>query len=166
MGVGKSTTAHLLVERLGWPLRDSDVDIARLFGVTGADIARRHGVEELHRVEAAVLLGALASETPAVITAASSVIDDPRCREAMGRCADVVVLDATDELLESRRSAGDHRRAIDADAFRALVARRRPLYDRAADLCLEATGSPSALVDAIIDAFATGVSGSAGPREG
>jgi shikimate kinase len=163
MGVGKSTTAHLLVERLGRPLRDSDIDIARLFGVTGAVIAARHGVEELHRIEAAVLLGALAADTPSVITAASSVIEDPRCLEAMGRCADVVVLEAPDELLEERRTAGDHRRAIDPGAFRALVDRRRPLYAAAADLRLDATRSPSALADAIIHAFVPGSSGPAVP---
>lgn len=163
MGVGKSTTAHLLAERLGWPMRDSDVDIERLFGVTGAAIATEHDVDELHRIEAAVLLGALASETPTVITAASSVIEDPRCREAMGRRSRVVVLDASDELLEQRRAAGDHRRGVDADAFRALVARRRPLYADAADLCLDASRSPSVLVDTILDVFETGTPGSAGP---
>lgn len=163
MGVGKSTTAHLLVERIGRPLRDSDLDIERLFGATGATIAREYGVEELHRIEAAVLLGALASETPTVITAASSVVDDPRCREAMGRCADVVVLDAPDALLEQRRAAGDHRRVVDADAFRSLVARRRPLYDAAADLRVDATRSPAAIADAIIDALGTATPGSAGP---
>jgi shikimate kinase len=163
MGVGKSTTARLLVHRLGWPLRDSDIDIDRLFGVTGAVIAAQHGVHELHRVEAAVLLGALASDTPAVITAASSVIEDPRCREAMSRRADVVALEAPDDLLDARRTAGDHRRAVDAGAFRALVARRRPLYAAAADLRLDATRSPSALADAIIHAFVPGSSGPAVP---
>jgi shikimate kinase len=158
MRVGKSTTAHLLVERLGWPLRDSDIDIDRLFGESGAAIAARHGVQELHRIEAAILLGALASETPTVIAAASSVIDDPRCREAMQRCADVVVLDAPDEVLESRRTAGDHRRVVDADAHRGLVARRRALYSVAADLRLDSTRHPSTLVDAIVGAFGPGLS--------
>lgn len=164
MGVGKSTTAEMLVERTGRPLRDSDVDIGRLFGVSGATIVARLGVDELHRIEAAVLLGALAAETPTVITAASSVIDDPRCREAMDRCADVVALDAPDALLESRRASGDHRRALDAEAFRSLVLRRRPLFAAAADLRLDATLPPPVLVDEIVRRF--GLAGAGIPDPG
>ncbi|MEM9565426.1 MAG: shikimate kinase [Actinomycetota bacterium] len=144
MGVGKSTLAHLVGDALGRPVRDSDRDIERLFGRTGGDIAAADGVDALHDLEAAVLLGALADSAPMVIGAAGWVVEDRRCREALGRRATVVVLDlATDALVERLRAADEnHRRTIDRDEVEALAVRRRPAYQEVADLWLDA-GCPA-----------------------
>lgn len=151
MGVGKTTTGRALADRLGRPFRDSDADIGALFEATGADLAARFGVDELHRVEAAVLLGALADNRPTVIAAAGWVVEDPRCREAMARRATVVMLDAPGEVVIDRIATGDHRRAIDKAELDRLSARRAPLFDEVADLRLDAVAPTPELVTAVVE---------------
>ena len=151
MGVGKTTTAEALARRLARPRRDSDDDIEALFGVSGAELAARVGVDELHRLESAVLLGALADERPSIIAAAGWVVEDPRCREALARRATAVVLDAPAEALAARISTGDHRRPMDRSELESLLARREPLFDAVADLRLDATSPTPDLVTAILD---------------
>jgi len=116
-------------------------------------VAEHHGVGQLHVLEAAVLLGALASEDPSVIAAACSVIDNRWCRDAMARRADVVVLDAPTEVIAARRHTGSHRRDIDSAAYAALIARRAPLLAAAADVRLDATETPQALAATIAETF-------------
>lgn len=110
MAVGKTTVARALAARLGRPWRDSDADLAAARGITGRQLAQAEGVDALHRWEADHLLAALADPVPSVVAAAASVVDDPRCRAALGP-ADVVVLSAPPAVL-ARRMAAD--RAADA----------------------------------------------------
>lgn len=76
MGVGKSTTSTVVGSAMGWPDADSDDDIELLLGISGRDLADEEGIAALHRIEAAVLLGALARPQPRVIGAAASVVED------------------------------------------------------------------------------------------
>ncbi len=140
MGVGKTTLAEVLGRELGRSVRDSDRDIERLFGRTGGVIAAADGVDALHELEAAVLLGALADPAPMVIAAAGWVVEDARCRDAIRRRAAVVLLDlSTEALLERLRAAGDdHRRDIDRAEIEAMAERRRPIHGDLADLRLDA----------------------------
>jgi shikimate kinase len=149
MGIGKSTTARALATRLGRPERDSDRDIETLFGVPGRALADQAGVPELHRLERAVLLGALAGPDPTVISAAASIVEDPRCREALSRRAFTVVLDADIDEVTERMATGAHRRSMSREELEKLIERRRPLFQEAADLRLEATLPTPELVDAI-----------------
>lgn len=158
MGVGKSTTAELLAaqlrERTGfdWALRDSDVDLQALVGVQGDVIAAQYGVGELHRLESAVLLGALAVGVPTVISAAASVVEDARCREALARRAFVTVLELPLDALPERIAAGDHRREIDPQAMRDLAKRRSPLFQEVADMVVSAELSTDEIVADIMAA--------------
>lgn len=151
MGVGKTTVARAVAEALDRPLRDSDADIETLFGRTGASLAARHGVDELHRVEAAVLLGALAAEQPAVIAAAGWTVEDQRCREAMSRRAAVVVLRlGVDELID-RIATGDHRRPMTHDELRDAARARAPLFRAVADLELDASADVDHLARTVVE---------------
>ena len=76
MGVGKSTTADALGTRLDMPVRDSDRDLERLFGATGAEIAAEHGIDRLHELESAVLIGTLGDTRPTIVAAAGWVVED------------------------------------------------------------------------------------------
>jgi len=147
MGIGKSTLAEHLAEALGRPMRDSDRDIEALVGRPGREIAAADGVDALHDLEAAVLLGALASSEPTVICAAGWVVEDERCLLALARRATVVVLDlSTEALTERLAEAGDgHRRPMTAEEIETLATSRRPLYERAADHWLDANRSPEDL---------------------
>jgi shikimate kinase len=150
MGVGKTTLADRLGRRLGVAVRDSDRDIEALTGRSGRDLAATDGVDALHRLEAAILLGALAGPDPTVVAAAGWAIEDPWCREALARRARVVVLDLPLGELATRAASGDHRRPIDPEEMAAIGRRRRPLYDEVAELWLPAAEDPDRLVAEVI----------------
>jgi shikimate kinase len=151
MGVGKTTTAELVAERLGRPVRDSDRDVERLTGLTGAELDAAGRVDDLHRLEEAVLLGALAVDEPTVIAAAGWVVESALCREVLARRARVVSLRLPVGRLEGRIAAGEHRRTISPDDLRAIDARRRTWFDAVADLTVDATRPPDAIADLIAD---------------
>lgn len=151
MGVGKSTTAEALAEALGYGLADSDDDIDKLLGCSGAEVAATHGVDELHRLEQAVLLGALLRDTPMVIAGAASVVEGVVVRQALARLAVVVrlILDGA-EVLRRQRS-GTHRRPMSAGEYAVLAERREPYFVEVEDLRLDADQPTVQLVAAIVD---------------
>lgn len=157
MGVGKTTLACRLGERLGRPVRDSDGDLQALFGRSGRIIAAEDGVDALHDLEAAVLLGALAQRAPAVIAAAGWVVEDARCRAALARRATVLVLDiATPELLArlaEAEVAENHRRAMAVSEVERVAERRKPLYRTVADHHVDAAGTPAEVFDRALAAL-------------
>jgi shikimate kinase len=89
-----------------------------------------------------------------VIDAAASVVEDPRCLDAL-RVPFVVWLWAPPELLVPRLGSGDHRRDLGPDpaaALAELAERRDPGYRAVADVRLEVTDrSPEELAEAILD---------------
>ena len=168
MGVGKTTIGAGLAARLGRPLRDSDRDLQAAQNIRGRELARRDGVEALHRWEAEHLLGALDDEEPAVVAAAASVVDDPACREALAD-AFVVWLQAPARILVSRLSPADHRRPVVAggpgagadaalEAYETLEARRDPLFRQVADATVDAGGAaPDEVVPVVLDTLPPGL---------
>ena len=131
MASGKSTTGRRLAEWLGWPWRDSDVDIQAATGHTVRELRDLEGVDAMHEREHAELLKALTDPTPSVISAAASVIDDPVCRAAMARPgAAVVWLHGDPDVLARRFHSPDDHRPIYGDTPRTFLAeqaaRREP----------------------------------------
>lgn len=153
MGVGKTTVGSLVAQRLDRPLRDSDTDFHTSHR-NARELAVRQGVAALHRLEADLLLDALASPSPLVIAAAASVVDDPRCVDAL-RAPFVVWLWAPPELLVPRLDSGDHRRDLGLDpaaALTALAERRDAGYRAVADTRLDVSGRrPDELARAVLD---------------
>jgi shikimate kinase len=132
MASGKSTTGQRLAERLGWPWRDSDVDIQTATGKTVRELRDSEGVDAMHELEHAELMRALDDPTPSVISAAASVIDDPAARAAMSRPGVAVFwLHGSPELLARRfHSLDDHRPTYGDSPEEFLAeqaARREPL---------------------------------------
>lgn len=153
MGVGKSTTAEALARARGFPCHDSDTDLEVTFGKTGGQLADELGLDELHRLESAVLLGRLADTEPAVISAAAATVEDPRCREALGHRARVIVLHAPVDEISRRMATGSHRRVMPEHELVALAERRAPLFAAVSDLDLDAALPTEDLVAAIVDAL-------------
>jgi shikimate kinase len=150
MGVGKSTTAERLATRLGWSYRDSDRDIEARTGRTGGEIAAADGIPELHRLEESVLLDALASDEPTVITAAGSTIESAACRVALADRATVVWLTLDADSLADRIATGSHRRTMTRSELDALIVRRSPLFAATAALTLDASAPVDSIVDSIV----------------
>jgi shikimate kinase len=140
MGAGKSTAAAHLAARLGWALSDSDTMIEAATGATAAQLARAFGADHLHDLEAQHLLDAVAGPTPVVAAVAASVIEHPRCREAL-MATPVVWLDAPVAVLVQRFSSGPHRPQYGSDLLVSLTgqaARRSELFAAVANWTVDA----------------------------
>lgn len=116
MGAGKTTIGRGVSQTLGLPFLDSDVEIERREGTTGASIADRHGVDRLHEVELEVFLSMATASDPAIICPAQSVIDSPEGRAELASHA-TIWIDADHETLLARTAGGGHRRQMDPSEF-------------------------------------------------
>lgn len=150
VAAGKSTLAAAIAEHLGLPHVDSDDQVRTVTGVDGATVADHDGVDELHRLEAAVLLGALSLRRPLVVSAAASTVESARCRVALRRRAFVVWLDVTADVAVARTEDGDHRRPIDEDELARLRSRRHPWFEEVADVHLDATLPTAAQLERVL----------------
>jgi shikimate kinase len=155
MGVGKSTVARVLGERLGRRVIDTDAVIEATTGRTVREIFAEDGEPAFRAIETQVVLDALAEPEPCVIAAAGGVVlsDVNRAALADGR-ARVVWLVADTALLADRVRAGVHRPALDADpagTLRRMHEIREPLYREVADVVVGVDGrSVSDVVDAVL----------------
>lgn len=125
MGVGKTTVGSALAERLELEFIDSDVTIEARHGRTGAAIAAEDGIEALHRIELEVLLDLISDESPRVVAAAASVIDQREARRALANLF-TIWLHAPREVVSMRARLAGHRRDVpDHEADRLLSKRTR-----------------------------------------
>ncbi|CAN5746591.1 shikimate kinase [soil metagenome] len=144
MGVGKTTVGRLVAERLALPFYDGDARIEEITGRTSRDIASTDGLPALHALELSVLLGAL-ELAPAVIAAAASVVDTREGRDAIAG-ATCVWIDRVPDV--TARPGRDHRRSVEDDEY---LERRRPVYQRLADINLTGPGTPDEYADQVVE---------------
>ncbi len=136
MGVGKTTLGTLLAQELRRPFLDSDRVLEATQGASGSDLARALGTPALHSLELETLRAMLNSPQPSVIAAAASVVDGESGRDMIKREV-VVWLTANDDLLDGRRSLGDHRRQLDSSEAAHIRERRRPLCSEVASVVID-----------------------------
>lgn len=149
MGAGKSTAADGVAAELGRDHVDGDDLLQARHGATGREIAATQGVDHLHDLEARTALDALASEPPAVISTAASVVTDERVRAALGDHL-VVWLQLDPATVVERQAGGDHRRPMDVDEVAALQQRRHDAFAPVADVIVDAAPPPDQVVAAIV----------------
>jgi shikimate kinase len=178
MGAGKTTVASALAHRWRRVLRDSDADLLAATGRTASQLAAERGADGLHDLEAQHVLDAVAALPAAVVAAAASVVEVPRCRTALADRAVVVWLDAAPADLVARQRVGGHRPQYGPDLLAMLDgmdARRRPFFEQLADVVVRLgpvdpasdvdtrAASIAALVDDVEERVAERVATGGGP---
>lgn len=153
MGSGKTSVAHALFDRLGWPVVDNDVALAAGTGRTVTQLAR-WGPDALHRLERLQLALALEAPGPLVVTVAAGVADDPSGLRRL-RAAGTVVYLRVDAARLAARVTGTARPWVAGDpveVMEQMTARRDPALREAAHLVVDAGhATPEALAAEIGD---------------
>jgi shikimate kinase len=144
MGSGKTTIGRALAAELGYRFIDNDAGLEAEYDATAGELAEQVGVEQLHRLEAAQFLNALASfgDEDVVIAAAASVVEDPACRAALSEPA-VIWLRADPAYLAERVREGHHRPKPSLGHHQPRLAQkdhRRELYAAVADVAVDVAG--------------------------
>lgn len=147
-GTGKSTVAHELAQRLGWPAVDLDDEIERAAGKSIADIFADDGEEPFRDFESAALACSL-ERRPLVLATGGGVVGRAANRQLLRAAASaggrVVWLRATPQTIAQRLAADmatQSRRPNLTSAgglgeIVSLLARRTPWYQECADLVVD-----------------------------
>lgn len=153
MGVGKTTLARALGQRLDWRVEDIDERIEAREGRTVASIFARDGESYFRAVERAVLLDLLPLRHTVVATGGGTFVD-PDNRAAINRDGFSVWIDLPlPEVVERIPPDGRRPLAADREAFKRLFASRRLAYQQA-HLRLAGTRTPvEGLVERVIAAL-------------
>ncbi len=137
MGVGKSTVARVLSDRLHRPVLDSDAMIEARTGRTVREIFAADGEPAFRALETEALRDALAATTPSIIAAAGGVVLSAENRTLLEQSgARVVWLCAQPSTLVERVKSGFHRPLLDDDpagTLQRMYTAREPLYREVAD---------------------------------
>jgi shikimate kinase len=146
MGAGKTTTGHLVADRLGWGYRDSDADVEAATGLTVPELFARDGEAAFRQAEADVLADACADPAASVVSVAGGAVLRPDNRRLIAASGTVVWLRARPETLAARVGDGAGRPLLKDDPAGAMVrlsAVRSPLYAEVADLVIDVDELPT-----------------------
>ena len=155
MGVGKTTVARVVADRLHRRVFDSDAIIEARTGRTVREIFAEDGEAAFRQMETDVLLEALGQEDPVVIAGAGGVVLSDVNRAAMKASgARVIWLCADPSTLVDRVKAGGHRPLLDEDpagTLQRMFREREALYREVADaIVLVDNRSVSEVVEAVL----------------
>ena len=78
MGAGKTTLGLIMARELGWSYIDNDHEMARLSGMSEAELSAL-SIQQLHDLEENYLMDILNRPAPYIAGAAASVIDKDQC---------------------------------------------------------------------------------------
>jgi len=154
-GVGKSSVGRLLAEQLGWPLLDSDSEIAHLAGRSVGAILVEAGEPAFRLMESGVLARACLSHQPLVIATGGGAILNDANQRLLAEHGRVVYLTAPVTTLLARFGhRGEDRPLLHGDAasrLQVMAAERAPIYRSLADVVIASTGSTWETAAAILD---------------
>lgn len=137
MGAGKTSFAKALASALERPYFDSDDEIEKRFGCTGAQLAAERGVAELHKIEASLVLEHVLFVQPCVFSAAASVVENDDCVRALKEQAVTAWVDTPIDVLVKRMTAGVHRRTMSESELVERFDRRLPLFEDVAAVTVD-----------------------------
>lgn len=155
MGVGKTTVARVVADRLNRRVLDSDAIIESRTGRTVREIFAQEGEPAFRALETEVLLESLALPEPVVIAGAGGVVLSEANRAALkASAARVIWLCADPATLVDRVRGGGHRPLLDADpagTLQRMFTEREALYREVADaIVLVDNRSVSEVVEAVL----------------
>lgn len=152
-GSGKSTIGRRLSKALGVGLLDTDVAIEQRTGRSIADIFATDGEQEFRRIEEDVVRAALADHD-GVLSLGGGAVTSPGVRAALaGHTVVYLEISAAEGV---RRTGGNTVRPLlagpdRAEKYRALMAKRAPLYRRVATMRVDTNRrNPGAVVRHIL----------------
>lgn len=152
-GSGKSTIGLRLAKALGVGLLDTDVAIEQRTGRSIADIFATDGEQEFRRIEEDVVRAALADHD-GVLSLGGGAVTSPGVRAALaGHTVVYLEISAAEGV---RRTGGNTVRPLlagpdRAEKYRALMAKRAPLYRRVATMRVDTNRrNPGAVVRHIL----------------
>lgn len=152
-GSGKSTIGRRLAKALGVGLLDTDVAIEQRTGRSIADIFATDGEQEFRRIEEDVVRAALADHD-GVLSLGGGAVTSPVVRAALaGHTVVYLEISAAEGV---RRTGGNTVRPLlagpdRAEKYRALMAKRAPLYRRVATMRVDTNRrNPGAVVRHIL----------------
>lgn len=152
-GSGKSTIGRRLAKALGVGLLDTDVAIEQRTGRSIADIFATDGEQEFRRIEEDVVRAALADHD-GVLSLGGGAVTSPGVPAALaGHTVVYLEISAAEGV---RRTGGNTVRPLlagpdRAEKYRALMAKRAPLYRRVATMRVDTNRrNPGAVVRHIL----------------
>lgn len=152
-GSGKSTIGRRLAKALGVGLLDTDVAIEQRTGRSIADIFATDGEQEFRRIEEDVVRAELADHD-GVLSLGGGAVTSPGVRAALaGHTVVYLEISAAEGV---RRTGGNTVRPLlagpdRAEKYRALMAKRAPLYRRVATMRVDTNRrNPGAVVRHIL----------------
>lgn len=152
-GSGKSTIGRRLAKALGVGLLDTDVAIEQRTGRSIANIFATDGEQEFRRIEEDVVRAALADHD-GVLSLGGGAVTSPGVRAALaGHTVVYLEISAAEGV---RRTGGNTVRPLlagpdRAEKYRALMAKRAPLYRRVATMRVDTNRrNPGAVVRHIL----------------
>ncbi len=128
MGAGKSRLGAEVAERLGRPFVDLDREIERVSGRTIPELFVASGEPAFRVLEAEAARRALRGSEPAVIALGGGAVETDTIVNELGARAVTVLIDVDVDEAWSRVAGGGRPLAADEASFRALYARRAPVY--------------------------------------
>ena len=140
----------LLAKVLAKPFVDTDIELQNLMGVSLQDYLNLHGVNALRKAEEKYVESLeLAGH---VISTGGSVIYGERAMESLKKHNQIIYLEVSIETMISR--LGDYsRRGIAADlseGLEGMYCDRKPLYERFADIIIDANQPPEVVLQNIL----------------
>ena len=155
---GKTTVGRLLAKRLGWSYLDVDRGIEERCGLTIKEIIEQRGEPFYREVESDVV-ATLCDGSDRVIAFGGGTAQRAESQDHARRDSLVVYLEAHATELWRRIEADPNSAATRPNLAGgglpeviALLAQRAPVYERLADLTLDATCPPALLADAVVAA--------------
>ena len=153
MGSGKSTVGRLIADALGCPFIDLDEVIEKKAGRSIPEIFRTDGEKLFRSMEKQALEKTVAkyAENTAVLALGGGTVTVPGAVQLLQEKTLCIYLQADIDTLTARLEGQTAGRPLADDGMAGRLAARAPLYEAAAQVCIDTAGlTPEEIADEII----------------